>query len=71
MSSGKAHFELWIDPRTKIMLLLLCVLSASMAPSLFYEILLVGLVALFGLFSGKFRVKSSRYLSRDLLAAFV
>ena len=47
MSSGKAHFELWIDPRTKIMLLLLCVLSASMAPSLFYEILLVGLVALF------------------------
>ena len=55
MSSGKARLGLWVDPRTKIMLLLLCVLSASMAPSLFYEILLVGLVALFGLVSGKFR----------------
>ena len=53
MSSGKTRFGLWIDPRTKIILLLLCVLSASMAPSLFYEILLVALVALFGLASGK------------------
>ena len=32
---------LWLDPRTKILLLLLCILSAMMAPSLFYELGLV------------------------------
>ena len=48
MSGKKVRSGLWIDPRTKIVLLLLCVLAAAMAPSLFYEILLVGLVAVFG-----------------------
>ena len=33
--------RLWLDPRTKILLLLLCILSAMMAPSLYYELGLV------------------------------
>ncbi|MCD2491346.1 energy-coupling factor transporter transmembrane protein EcfT [Lacrimispora sp. NSJ-141] len=55
MSSKKVRSGLWIDPRTKIVLLLLCVLTAAMAPSLFYEILLVCLVSVFGLSCGKIR----------------
>lgn len=44
MSNGEKRRGLWIDPRTKILLLLLCVLSATMAPSLLYEMLVVALV---------------------------
>ena len=40
---------LWLDPRTKILLLLLCILSAMMAPSLFYELGLVVLIGLLGI----------------------
>lgn len=41
------------DPRAKIILLILCVISATIAPSLLYESLLVFLVAVFGCASGK------------------
>ena len=43
------------DPRTKIILLILCVISATIAPSLLYESLLVFVVAVFGCASGKVR----------------
>lgn len=39
---------LWIDPRTKLFLLLLCVFAAAVAPSMGYEMLLVLLIACFG-----------------------
>ena len=55
MSNGEKRRGLWIDPRTKILLLLLCVLSATMAPSLLYEMLIVALVACFGIVCGKVR----------------
>ncbi len=55
MSHGNVRSGLWIDPRTKIVILLLCVLSAAMAPSLLYEMLLVVLVALLGIASKKMR----------------
>lgn len=55
MSHETVRPGLWIDPRTKIILLLLCVLSAAMAPSLFYEMLLVVLVSLFGMACRKAR----------------
>ena len=55
MSNGEKRRGLWIDPRTKILLLLLCVLSATMAPSLLYEMLVVALVACFGTACGKIR----------------
>ena len=52
---GEKRRGLWIDPRTKVLLLLLCVLSATMAPSLLYEMLVVALVACFGTACGKIR----------------
>ena len=41
------------DPRTKIILLILCVISATIAPSLLYESVLVFAIAVFGCASGK------------------
>ena len=46
---------LWLDPRTKILLLLLCILSAMIAPSLYYELGLVVLIGLFGVCCGKWK----------------
>lgn len=46
---------LWIDPRTKIVILFLCVLSATMAPSMGYEMLLVLLICCFGIACRKVR----------------
>ena len=44
-----------LDPRTKLILLFLCVLCTMFAPSLTYELILVGLIAVVGLLSGKYR----------------
>ena len=55
MSNGEKRGGLWIDRRTRILLLLLCVLSATMALSLLYEMLIVALVACFGIVCGKVR----------------
>lgn len=49
----KGHY--WIDPRTKVILLVLCVISAMMAPSLVYELFLVILVGIFGTISGMWK----------------
>lgn len=43
------------DPRTKMLLLLICVLCTMLAPSLYYELVLVCLIAVFSCFSGQFR----------------
>lgn len=45
----------WIDPRTKLFLILMCVLASMFAPSLFYQFCLVLLIALFGICCGKWR----------------
>lgn len=42
------------DPRTKMLLLVLCVLSTMFAPSLIYEQVLVCLIAIFCLIAGKY-----------------
>lgn len=55
MSHENVRSGLWIDPRTKIIILLLCVLSAATAPSLRYEMLLIVLVAFFGIKCRKVR----------------
>ncbi len=47
--------RLSLDPRTKLLLLVLIVLSASMAPSLTYELGLIVLIALSGMLSGRIR----------------
>lgn len=47
--SGKRHKkELWLDPRAKLFLILMCVLSSMFAPSLAYQFILVMLIAIFG-----------------------
>lgn len=53
VDTGRTGF--WIDPRTKMVILLLCVLSAAMAPSLHYEVLLVLLITCFGIACRKVR----------------
>lgn len=55
-TAPKTHKGLWLDPRTKFFLLLLCVLSATMAPNLTYELGLVLLISIFALANGKVRV---------------
>ena len=48
--SGKRHKkELWLDPRAKLFLILMCVLSSMFAPSLAYQFILVMLIAILGL----------------------
>ena len=46
---------LQFDPRTKIIMLILCVISATIAPSLLYESMLIFAVTVFGCASGKVR----------------
>lgn len=55
MSALKSHKGIFIDPRTKLILLFLCVLSVMIAPSLMYELWLVLFIALIGIVSGKWR----------------
>lgn len=49
----KPYFR--FDPRTKIILLALCVLTATLTPSLKYECVLIILIAVFGVLSGKWK----------------
>ena len=51
--SGKRHKKgLWLDPRAKLFLILMCVLSSMFAPSLAYQFVLVMLIAVLGAFFG-------------------
>lgn len=52
---GASKQRLYLDPRTKILLLLLCILSAMMAPSLLYELGLVAMIGLLGVCCGKWK----------------
>lgn len=54
---------LHFDPRTKLGLLLLCVLCAMFAPNLWFQLVLVALVGLFAIASGK-----PRYALRGIVA---
>lgn len=58
-TASKSHKGLWLDPRTKFFLLLLCVLSATMAPNLTYEMGLVLLISVFALAYGRVRTAVS------------
>ena len=54
--SGKRHKKgLWLDPRAKLFLILMCVLSSMFAPSLAYQFILVMLIAILGAFFGKWK----------------
>ena len=61
---------LHLDPRTKLFLILLCVLSAMFAPSLYFQF---GLTALFGLLaalSGKWKYALRGILAYGVICAF-
>ena len=47
--------KLSIDPRTKVVLLLLCVFSAMLAPSLQYELVLIMIIGIFGVCCKKWK----------------
>lgn len=47
--------KLHLDPRTKLFLILFCVLSAAFAPNLYFQFTLVTLIALLAAASGKWR----------------
>lgn len=54
--SGKRHKKgIWLDPRAKLFLILMCVLSSMFAPSLAYQFVLVMLIAVLGAFFGKWK----------------
>lgn len=46
---------LWLDPRAKLFLILICVLGSMFAPFLTYQFGLVFLIAVLGLFFGKWK----------------
>lgn len=53
---GKNHEKgLWLDPRAKLFLILICVLSSMFAPSLVYQFILVLLIAILGVVSGRWK----------------
>ena len=47
--------QLHLDPRAKLLLILLCVLSAMLAPSLYFQFFLVALIGLLAALNGKWR----------------
>lgn len=55
------------DPRTKIIVLILCIIIASIAPSVQFECLLIGLIVLFGCINGKIKYA---FTGAILFAAF-
>lgn len=62
--------QLRFDPRTKLFLILLCVLSAMSAPSLRFQFALVVLVGLLAVLSGKWQYALRRILTYGLICLF-
>ena len=55
MSGERRKKGLWLDPRAKLFLILICVLASMFAPSLAYQFALVVLIAILGIFFGKWK----------------
>lgn len=52
-----------LDPRTKLFLILLCVLSAMSAPNLYFQFVLVTLIGLLAVFYGNGSMLCAQLLS--------
>ncbi len=61
---------LHLDPRTKLLLILLCVLIAMLAPNLYFQFALVSLIGLLAAASGKWRYALRGILAYVLICAF-
>ena len=62
--------KLHLDPRTKLFLILLCVLSAVFAPNLYFQFALVTLIGLLAAFSGKWQYALRGMIAYALICAF-
>ena len=51
--------SIWIDPRTKIVMLIICIIAATNSPSLAYNMGLVTLIALIGILFKKYKYSIS------------
>ena len=61
---------LHLDPRTKLFLILLCVLSAMFAPSLYFQFGLTALIGLLAALSGKWKYALRGILAYGVICAF-
>ena len=61
---------LHLDPRTKLFLILLCVLCAMFAPSLYFQFALVVLIGILAAFCGKWRYALRGMIAYALICAF-
>lgn len=59
-----------LDPRTKLFLILLCVLSAALAPSLYFQLSLAALIGLLAALCGKWRYALRGIAAYALICAF-
>lgn len=61
---------LYLDPRTKLFLILLCVLSAMFAPNLYFQFALVAVIGLLAALCGKGRYALAGILAYGLICLF-
>lgn len=62
--------KLHLDPRTKLFLILLCVLSAVFEPNLYFQFALVILIGLLAAFSGKWQYALRGIIAYALICVF-
>ena len=62
--------KLHLDPRTKLFLILLCVLIAAFAPNLYFQFTLVALIGLLAALCGKWRYALRGILTYALICVF-
>lgn len=62
--------KMHLDPRTKLFLILLCVLSAVFAPNLYFQFVLVTLIALLAAVSGKWQYALRGMIAYALICLF-
>ena len=60
---------LHLDPRTKLLLILFCVLSAMAAPSLYFQFTLVALIGLLSALSGRWQYALRGIIAYALICA--
>ena len=61
---------LHLDPRTKLFLIFLCVLSAAFAPNLYFQFALTALIGLLAALCGKWRYALRGIIAYTLIGAF-
>lgn len=70
MSDIEKKKEICLDPRTKIILIFLCVLSSMFLPSLQYELIFISLISFTGILFGKWRYSIGGFLFYGLVYIF-